>query len=231
MSETGKSYEVLQNDIEKSIEEFNKTKENNPKMPPLPEEFGAVIMHCLTEKKEDYSDERWENSKKLWDERKEPKAEIPVGNKYIRVQDAAIDIIKILIKNGVAALFIQNEQAFFNPKTLVDIVYKIIESVNSLDGCDMCLAYKASERVSTIINPVDKNSIINWFPVIGDDGCSRKCDMTHFDMCDGCLFFGHEEEICRITGEGIDNALASLEKKKIVTPVTVNSNNRYKFKW
>ena len=232
MAEFDIAYDKLQNEIMKSIEEFNENKNQNPAMPSLPEEFGAVIMHCLDKREGDSFEKGWEDSRKLWDEQNHPMTEIPIGEHYITVQDVVLNILKKLIKIGTMAFLIKNgipnipsEEASINYKDIIDFCSKFITSLNSLDGHDICLAYKVVQNPSTIYSPVDKEQIIKWFPLMG---CSSKCDMIDVGIQSYCEFCNSEENLCTVSEERIDITLASLEKKKIVNPV---NNNEYKFKW
>ena len=225
MAEIQKEYRELQKEIEESIEDFNSTEENAP----LPEYFGAAIMHCLTEREENYSEEGWNYSRQLWEEQDSPKAEWAIGSLYINVQDVVLEILKTLIKNGTVAFLFQQEQTLFNPRDLIEFCYKLIASVNSLDECDICLGYRISKNPLLITRTVNKSDIINWFPGIGADDCSKRCDMTDVDMHYSCKFFNYEDALCTASEKGIIDALDSLEDKGIAKPS--NNNTEYRFKW
>ena len=150
-----KEYKELQKDIEESIEAFNSTDENAP----LPKYLGTAIMYCLAKKEENYSDESWNNSRQLWEEQDSPKAKRAIRSLYINIQDVVLEILITLIKNGTVALLFQQEQTLINPKDLVEFCYKLIASVYSLDGCDICLGYKISKNPLTITRTVNKSDL------------------------------------------------------------------------
>lgn len=236
MAELKKEYRDLQKEIMASIEEFNINKEQNPEIPSLPEDFGTAIMYCLDKREGAIFEENWEDSRKLWDEQDHPMTEIPIGDHFIIVQDVVLDILKRMIKTGIMAFLIHNgiaaippEEASINYKDVVDVCRKLIASLNSLDTCDICLAYKVVKNPSTIYSSVDKDSIIKWFPVMEGEDSSPKCDMIDVGIHNSCEFFNPEDELCTVSKKGIDKAITSLEEKKIVKPV--NNNTEYKFKW
>ena len=220
-------YKKLQDEFEESIRKSNRKAEDNPNIPILPEEVGAVIMFCLTETVHDYSDDSWENSKKLWDDKKLPKAAVPIGDINIRIQDVVLEILKVLIEKGVVALLVPNAPNNFNPKDLVEIVYELIASINKLSECDKCLAYKVVNNPDTIVRAVDRERIIGWFP--GMDGRPNDCDMANIDMHLSCKFFNYEGNLCTIKEKEIDDALNSLKEKGIAD--SINNGTDYKFKW
>lgn len=235
MGESRATYKQLQEKIMASINEFDKNKAENPKIPSLPEDFGAAIMYCLDKREGALSEESWEDSRKLWDEQDHSMTEIPIGNHYIIFQDVVLDILLRMIKKGAMAFLIHNgktaippEETSINYKDVVDVCRKLIESLNSLDECDICLAYKVVENPSTIYKSVDKDSIIKWFPVMEGEDSLPKCDMIDVNIQDFCKFCNPEGFLCIVSEKGIDEALASLKKKKIVEPV---NNTEYKFKW
>lgn len=235
MAELKKEYRDLQKEIMESIKEFNINKEQNPEMPSLPEDFGTAIMYCLDKREGALFEESWEDFRKLWDEQDHPMTEIPIGDHFIIVQDVVLGILKIMIKTGIMALLIHNgiadippEEASINYKDVVDVCRKLIASLNSLDTCDICLAYKVVENPSTIYKPVDKDSIIKWFPVMECEDSSPKCDMIDVGIHSFCKFWNPEGDLCTVSEKGIDEALASLKNKKIVEPV---NNTEYRFKW
>ena len=220
-------YKKLQDVFEKSIGEYNEKAKADSSLRMLPEEVGVVIMHCLTENEDNYSDEIWENSKRLWDDKKLPKATVPIGNINIKIQDVVLEILKVLIEKGVVALLCPNNPNNFNPKDLMKIVYKLIASINKLNDCDRCLAYKVVNNPDTIVHAVDKQHIIGWFP--GMDGHPNDCDMANIDMHRSCRFFNFEGNLCTIKEKDINDALSSLEEKGIAD--SINNGTEYKFRW
>ena len=229
MAEIRLEYPELQETIENSIEIANNQPDEN--IVPLPECFKAAMLASLSEKTDDNTTINYEEAYALWDVQIRSEDQGAFGEHFIIIQDVILDIIKKIIENGIMGKLIDEQftGSSFTPVDLIKFINTILKSLRSLDGCDICLAYKGADKPTAFLNPVEIDDLKNWFPGFNCPDGLHKCDMTDVEMHKSCGFFNFEDDICMITKEGMDESVKSLKKKGIIVPPTESETCR--FKW
>ena len=231
MAEVRKSYPKLQEEIENSIKAYKEEFENNENYNPLPDCFEAAVLASLSEKIDDNTTANHQETYELWSLQLRTDDQLAFGKYFVSIQDVILEIIKNLIKKGTMATLIEEQflETTCTPIELIEFINTILKALRSLDGCDICLAYKGSDKPTAFLNLVNNNDIKTWFPSFNDPDGLHECDMASVDMHYSCCFFNHEDLICTITQEGMVESVNSLKRKGIIVPPY--ESETYRFKW
>lgn len=230
MAEIQIEYPELQIKIKESIEKNVADNEQNAGYAPLPDFFEAAVLTSLCEKADDDTSTAHQDAYKLWDGKHRTPDQIAFGKNYIIIQDVILEIIQKLIENGIMGMLIkENVGAACTPIDLIKFLNTLIRSLKSLQGNDICLAYRATDHPSALVVPVKIEEISSWFPgMSGADGLPD-CDKIDINMHYSCAYFNYEDNSCMITKKGVDDSVESLQTKGILNPVPENEG--YRFKW
>lgn len=231
MSEIQIEYSDLQLKIRESINKNVADNGQNTDYVPLPDFFETAVVTSLCEKTEDDTGKDYQREYKLWDGKPRTSDQIAIDKKYIIIQDVILEIVQKLIEKGIMGELIKEEflKTICTPAALVMFLKTVIKSLKSLNGCDICLAYRATDHPSSVLDPVSIGEISSWFPgMSGNDGL-HDCDKVDINMHYSCDYFNYEDSLCAITDKGVDDSVKSLKTKGIIVPV--NEDESYRFKW
>ena len=231
MAEIRLEYPILKKKIEDSIKKNIEDNSEKQDYAPLPDFFEAAIMTSLSERADDNTIINHQDAYDLWNMRIQSGDQGPFGNNYIIIQDVILQIVQKLIEKGAMGLLIREQflGSVCTPVDLIEFGNTLLQSLKSLNGCDICLAYKGADQPFSVFYPVSIGDIKAWFPVFNDSDGLHECNMTDAAMHRSCTFFNYEDHICSIAKNGLDDSMKSLQRKGIIIPPS--ESETYRFKW
>lgn len=156
------------------------------------------------------------------------------GEHFLQIQDTVIYLYTAFIEKGIFYdIVISQASPAMNIESVTSEVFvglctKLTNSILALDGCDICLVYKALEHFDNR-KSISINELNNWFTNSSSPIGITKCNMLHNHMHFTCKYYNYENELCSILSNSsyMINALDSLTKIRIL--IQNNRNHTYNF--
>lgn len=177
--------------------------------------YQSAIMAAITGNYEQNNYQEVPEMITLWENMIAEPSQLLLGTRYIRVQGAMIEFIKIALTSGLVDAIIthitEGSLAGFSVSvgaTVAIAIYDLFGKVSKLDDDDFCVYFQATTHFHEFTRFTEKD-LLSWFPHGGNTVCNMHNSTW---QCDYLL----DTDTCNIDSQRIQDAIKSLISKGIL---------------
>ena len=217
MAEYHMTYEEIASIVDKAISETEE--KDNLRL------YQPAIMAALTGDYEQGNCKEIPEMVALWENMIAEPSQLLLGTRYIRIQGAMIEFIKLALTSGFVDAVISSEVVtpeVSATSVVAFVLYEIFGKASKLEDDDFCVYLQTVTHFREHAEFTEEE-LMSWFP----HGEHPRCNMHNSTW--QCDYLG-DNDICTIQEEKVQSALKSLKNKGILDQ-TKGNDGKYVFRF